>query len=223
MNCKWMQRNLPLYVNGRLSPVSSAVARLHLRACSSCFDAYDRAEGVGNWTSRLHPVRPPENLRMQTRLALRREIAREGWLRRAWGQLKSAVREGLQPVAVRSAGGVAAALLLFGMLMPDIWTQPVHASNDIPLTLLSGSVAVPAVVAEPGPYGVNEDVTVLAFIDIRGGVYDLQFPADMADDRRLKAEIANALLFTQFEPALLFGRPVPGRILINFTNFTVKG
>jgi hypothetical protein len=39
----------------------------------------------------------------------------------------------------------------------------------------------------------------------------------------LKAQIANALLFTQFEPAMLFGRPVPGRVMINFTNFTVKG
>jgi hypothetical protein len=223
MNCNWMHRTLPLYVDGRLSPLSRALAHLHLRACSKCFDAYDRAERVANWTARLSPVRPPDNLRMRIRLELRRESAREGWLRRTWGQLKSAVREGLQPVAIRSAGGLAAAILLFGVLMPDIWTQRVHASNDIPLTLLSRSVAIPAVVSELGPYGVNGNVTVLAYIDTRGGVYDLQFPADMGDSTRLKAEIANALLFTQFEPAMLFGRPVPGRVLINFTNYTVKG
>ena len=45
----------------------------------------------------------------------------------------------------------------------------------------------------------------------------------MDANARLRAEIANALLFTQFEPAMMFGRPVPGRVLINFTNFTVKG
>ena len=223
MNCNWMHRNLPLYVDGRLSPLTRMLAHLHLRACSKCFDAYDRAESVGNWTAQLSPVRPPENLRMQIRLELRREIAREGWLRRAWGKAKGAVREGLQPVAVRSAGGLAAAVLLFGVLMPDIWTRPVHASNDIPLTLLSRSVAVPAVVAEPGPYAVHGNVTVLVFIDVRGGVYDVEFPQEMDENKRLKADIANALLFTQFEPAMLFGRPVPGRLLLNFTNFTVKG
>ena len=196
---------------------------MHLRACSKCFDASDRAESVGNWTAQLTPVRPPANLRMQIRLELRHEIAREGWLRRAWGRTKNAVHEGLQPVAIRSAGGLAAAVLLFGVLMPDIWTRPVHASNDIPLLLLSRSVAVPAGVAAPGPYGVNGNVTVLVFIDVRGGVYDLEFPSEVDENERLKAEIANALLFTQFEPAMLFGRPVPGRLLINFTNFTVKG
>jgi hypothetical protein len=218
-----MHRNLPLYLDGKLTAPARVIAHLHLRACSKCFDAYERAESVVNWTARLNPVRPPANLRMQIRLELTREIAREGWLRRAWGQFKTDVREGLQPVAVRSAGGLAAAVLLFGVLMPDIWTQPVHASNDIPLRLLSQTVAVPAVVAELGPYAVNGNVTVLAYIDVQGGVYDLQFPEDMGQNEKLKAEIANALLFTQFEPAMLFGRPVPGRILINFTNYTVKG
>jgi hypothetical protein len=218
-----MHRNLPLYLDGKLAPPARFLAHLHLRACSKCFDAYDQAESVGNWTAHLNPVRPPDNLRMQIRLALSHEIAREGWLRRSWGRLKNAVWESLEPVAVRSAGGLAAAVLLFGVLMPDIWTQPVHASNDIPLRLLNHAVAVPAVVTELGPYGVNGNVTVLAYIDVRGGVYDVQFPADMDVNAALKAQIANALLFTQFEPAMLFGRPVPGRVMINFTNFTVKG
>lgn len=223
MNCNWMHRNLPLYLDGKLQPPARLVAHLHLRACSKCFEAYERAESVGNWTARLNPVRPPDSLRMQIRLELSREIAREGWLRRSWGRFKNEVRESLQPVAIRSAGGVAAAILLFGVLMPDIWTQPVHASNDIPLLLLNRTVAIPAVVIELSPYGVNGNVTVLAFIDVRGGVYDLEFPADMGENVKLKAEIANALLFTQFEPAMLFGRRVPGRVMINFTNYTVKG
>jgi hypothetical protein len=218
-----MHRNLPLYVDGKLQPPARLVAHLHLRACSKCFEAYERAESVGNWTARLNPVRPPDSLRMQIRLELSREIAREGWLRRSWGRFKNEVRESLQPFAVRSAGGVAAAILLFGVLMPDIWTQPVHASNDIPLLLLNRTVAIPAVVIELSPYGVNGNVTVLAFIDVRGGVYDLEFPADMGENEKLKAQIANALLFTQFQPAMLFGRRVPGRVMINFTNYTVKG
>jgi hypothetical protein len=222
MNCQWMHRNLPLYLDGRLSAPARLVAHLHLRACSKCFAAYDRVESVGNWTARMTPARPPAQLRMQIRLELSREIAREGWLRRSWGRFKNEVRESLTPVAIRSAGGLAAAILLFGVLMPDIWTRPVHASEDIPLLLLSRSVAVPAVVTEIGPYGVTGNVTVLAFIDAQGGVYDLEFPSDIENDR-LKAEIANALLFTQFEPAMLFGRRVPGRIMINFTNYTVKG
>ncbi|MEZ5365231.1 MAG: zf-HC2 domain-containing protein [Bryobacterales bacterium] len=218
-----MQKNLPLYLAGKLAPPSKLVARLHLRSCSSCFAAYERSENATNWTARLNPVRPPANLRLQIRLELTREIAREGWLRRRWGQFKSDVREALQPVVIRSAGGLAAAILLFGVLMPDIWTQPVHASNDIPLRLLNHAVAVPAVVTELGPYAVDGNVTVLAFIDVRGGVYDLELPAELSKDDKLRAQIANALLFTQFEPATLFGRPVPGFVLINFTNFTVKG
>jgi hypothetical protein len=223
MNCQWMHRNLPLYLDGRLSAPVRVMAHLHLRACSKCFAAYDRSEIVSNWAARVTPARPPANLRMQIRLELSREIAREGWLRRAWGRFKSEIHESFTPVAIRSAGGIAAAILLFGVLMPDIWTRPVHASEDIPLLLLSKSVAVPAVVAELGPYGVNGNVTVLAFIDVEGSVYDVEFPADMGENAKLRAQIANALLFTQFEPAMLFGRRVPGRVMINFTNYTVKG
>ena len=66
-------------------------------------------------------------------------------------------------------------------------------------------------------------ITVLAYIDMRGGIYGFDLPDEQNENRQLRAEVANALLFAQFEPATKFGKPVLGRVLISFARCTVKG
>ena len=223
MNCSWTRRNLPLYLDGRLSPVTAALSRLHLRHCSKCLADCERIESADSWTRLAAPVRPPAGLRTRIHVALSHELERETWAERAWLRLKLRMREAVQPIAIRAAGGLAAAVLLFGVLMPDIWVKPVHAAEDVPLRLLSRRPIAPAMVMNLGPYGVSGNVTVLAFIDAQGNVYDIDLPAEARQNAKLCAQIANALLFSRFAPATFFGRPVRGAVMINFTTYDVKG
>jgi hypothetical protein len=105
--------------------------------------------------------------------------------------------------------------------MPALLTLPVEASDDIPVTYLTkGLVSNPTLEARD-LFPFSEDTDVLVYIDTRGKMYDFQLPEDQRLNVQLRAEIAQQLLFTEFEPATFFGQPVLGRVVITFT--TVKG
>jgi hypothetical protein len=124
-------------------------------------------------------------------------------------------------MAIRTISGSLAAALLFGMVMPALWTLPVEANDDIPVTYLTkGLVSSPTLEAQ-GMFPFSVDTDVLVYIDTRGKMYDFQLPEDQRQNVQLRAEVAQALLLAEFEPATFFGQPVLGRVVITFT--TVKG
>ncbi|MDA0204594.1 MAG: hypothetical protein O2795_04515 [Acidobacteria bacterium] len=105
--------------------------------------------------------------------------------------------------------------------MPALWTLPVEASDDIPVTYLTkGLVSNPTLEAEE-LFPFSEDTDVLVYIDTSGKMYDFQLPEAQRLNVQLRAEIAQSLLLAEFEPATFFGQPVLGRVVITFT--TVKG
>jgi hypothetical protein len=206
MNCSWTKRHLAEYQGGELAWLQRLAARAHLRWCEDCFEAYERAEDAAAWTNWLTPVRPPNRLEMSIRVAISHEQYEmrglRGWLRSA----QQRVAPMLRPLAIRSAGVLASSLLLFGLLI--YMAQALFTAPSIEVM---------------GPYALSQDATVLAFVDMRGGVYDIELPADLAGNVRLRSELTNALLFTEFHPATRFGQPVPGQVLIHFTRTTVRG
>lgn len=223
MNCSWTRRHLAGYQNGESAWTEQLAVRAHLRFCDECFEEYERREDAADWAGLLTPIRPPERLEMSIRVAISHEIndlhGIRGWLRSA-GQ---GLRSWIGPLAIRSAGVLASSLLLFGVLMPDIWRAPAQIPDDVPLTYMAEALYTAPSIEVMGPYVLNQDATVLAFVDMRGGIYDIQLPDDLAANVRLRSELTNALLFTEFHPAMRFGRPVAGQVLIHFTRTTVLG
>ncbi len=222
MNCRWMRNNLGAYHDGELSSAKRLAARLHLSACSRCFAESERLEDLSPLAATLSPVRPPANLNMRLRLAVYREMARETWARRTLRAIRAGLIDGMRPLAIRTGGGLLAALLLFGVVMPDLWTVRAASRHDVPLTYLAKGFVNPPAMAMLAPNGIQENVTVVVYIDMRGQVYDLEV-LNHSGDNRLHLQIANTLLFSEFEPATNFGLPVAGRLLITFTYYTVNG
>jgi hypothetical protein len=223
MICSWMQRRLARYSAGELNWHERLAARAHLRLCDRCFEEYERREAAEGWAARLAPARVPAKLEISIRLALSRELAGPRNLAEHVLRFRQQMREWVGPIAVRSAGLLTASLLLFGILMPDIWRVPASFPNDVPLTYMAGALFTPPSIEEMGPYVVHQDATVLVFVDMRGALYDIQLPDDLEGDTKLRAELTNALLFTAFQPATRFGKPVAGQVLIHFTATTVHG
>jgi len=223
MNCRWMQSRLTAYHEGDLSAPIRFLVRLHLQTCSPCLEEAERRESVADLASRMSPVVAPKNLNMKLRLAVYGEMRRETWFSRTWRIARAGLRDSVRPLAIRGLGGLLAGLLLFGAVMPDLWTVRAATTDDVEVTYLARGLMSPPTVSALAPNEVRGNVTVMALIGADGKLYGLELPAELDQDRRLRADIANKLLFSTFEPATFFGRPIAGRLVITFSQFTVQG
>ncbi len=221
MHCSWVQQRLNAYANDELSGWARLATRLHLQVCQSCLDDAELLEDAYSPLRVLSRQEPPKSLATQIRSRLSVEMVRGNpwqWRVNRW---KASLRDGLRPMAIRTLGGALTAVMLFSAIMPDLWSSPVRASDDVPVTYLAkGFASSPELVAAAlDPF--SEDTTVLVFIDTSGQMYDFELPEEQQQNTRLRAEIAQTLLLANFEPATFFGQPVLGRVVITFT--TVKG
>lgn len=223
MHCNWTKDRLTAYENGDLRGLARVAVLLHLRLCGDCFRRYESLASVSSPLRALDAPEPPRSLNTQIRAALSLELARGNRWQWQLAQLRAALRESLRPVAIRALGGALSALILFGAVMPDLWRNRVLASDDVPVTYLAQRLVSSPTLHEPGPYAMPPNTTVLVYVDTRGGAYKFDLPDEQNHDRKLRAEIARALLFAEFEPATVFGRPVAGQILLTFTTCNVKG
>jgi hypothetical protein len=214
MNKSWAKRNLAAYIDGELGPLSNWVMRRHLTYSPELFDEYESRESaasLGALLRHLSTVQPPVRLGTRIRLAISHESAP-----RFWARWKIHLDNLMRPLAVPAAGGVLAAVMSFVTLMGSVGITPRMFAEDVPLAFFDKAfVAIPEMSA-PTPFSVTEETVVLAFIDGEGWVYDFRVISNDGSrpNAKLAAELASALVTTRFEPAMSFGRPVPGTALI---------
>jgi Putative zinc-finger len=214
MNTSWAKRNLPAYVDGELGPVANWVMRQHLSYSPELYDEYEEresAESLSALMRHLSQVQPPAHLGTCIRLAVSRESLPSFWTR--WSiHLDNMMR----PLAVPAAGGVLAAVMSFLTLMGSVGITPRMFAEDVPLAFFDKAFVANPEMSMPTPFSVTEETLVLAFIDGEGSVYDFQVISNdgKRPNAKLAAELASALVTTRFEPAMSFGRPVPGTMLI---------
>ena len=223
MHCRWARRKLDRYLDSDLGPVDEALLRFHLRRCESCLDLYERSDPLLGVLASSPKPQPPSRLEIKILSALsiealRRERPAMRWSR-AWLKLGNL----LQPVAVPAVGGLLLALILVPALLSAFWTAPVaYASDDVPLRFLATPLVTAPAMVLPSPYPVVRDFTVVAYIDMRGGVYDYRILSDELLDSRSHARVANALLTSKFEPASLFGQPTLGQRVIVYQRIDTR-
>lgn len=223
MFCRWTRRSIPDYIAGEVSPAVGWSVRLHLRSCSKCFKRYERRESVGSLMAGLTPVTVPADLGTKIRIALSHEADRGFWTLGTWTKLRERFSDALRPLAVPATGGVFCALILFGALYQQLWGGSREFLNDVPLTYFADRLVSDPTLEFPSPYTVSEGTLVSLRIDSRGGIYDFYLPEDQRDNIKLRREVAIALLYSRFRPAMRFGRPVAGTMLIHFQTTQVRG
>jgi hypothetical protein len=178
---------------------------------------------------RLAPQRAPRELGDQLRVLASREAARRrsrtswtAWLRFAHAELSLRFHNLLQPLAVPFAGGLAAAMLLFGALVPSLMVQRV-VGGDVPVNVMT-----PAVLASSMSFNLtDQDIVVDVSIDEHGRVTDYTIPAGQAwaANAALVRSLEITLLMTKFTPATFFGQPASGktRITLRRSQLEVRG
>jgi hypothetical protein len=122
----------------------------------------------------------------------------------------------MRPVALPVAGGLISALLMFAALIPSV-TYAHFSTAEPPAPVFTdpdgqvvGEGEFPKLERASGPADKGK-VVVLLTIDDRGHVQNYT-----VTQGAITPEVQNFILFSQFTPATMFGKPTWGRIRVVF-------
>ena len=224
--CDTVQAGFSEYLDGQLTGREMQRVAAHLEECRECAREWSALREAQAALAALGPVPEPEDLLLRIRVAVSQERARsrrspfEGW-NLAW---KNAVG----PFLLQAAAGCASATLLLGtvIVLVTMFTQPemAQATKDEPL----GNATAPRLLYRSSAVGENEigaisgPVVVEAYINGAGRVYDYRIISGPTDEAT-RAQVENLLLFSVYEPARVFGRPVRGLTVVSFSGVSVRG
>jgi hypothetical protein len=220
------------FLDGRLTEPEHKEVLLHLRHCDRCAYAKQSLENIRVNLRSLPKVPAPDNL--QTAL---RVIASKEKVRRAARASLSAffhhcrenvllwVNNLMRPLAIPAVGGLASAVVLFSMLVPT-FSRPVSEGRvDVPTPFYTEAT----VKSSMAPFGFLEDELYIELtIDRNGRMVEYSIPEGQAivQNPELLRAVENNLLFTEFTPATVFGRPLYGgkiRVFMRISSIEVKG
>ena len=210
-----------------------APVREHLEFCVDCRQELERYRKLSLLMSRVERSAPPPDLPVRIRVGVSQARATGGWagrLRRLRSRAHLILENILEPLALPATGGVAAALLTFAIVYQVLVVgMPLGAvPNDLPTNLLQ-----PARLESLAPFpvpGLEESgrtgphaLLVEATVNAQGEVVNYQILAG-PDDRVVRRQLDQVLLFSRFRPQMSFGRPTPGgRVVLSFSEIRVKG
>lgn len=214
--CQRIRGEFSGYLDGAISGREMALIATHLNHCSSCTKEFAVWQSMGTVLAGLGPARAPEHLqsRLRSIAAAEREQGAHLSVNRRLILLWEST---LAPLALRTAGGAAFALVLAFCLGWIFGPAAAVQANDDRLThLVAPRYLYSQVPQQPVTVGRDVPVLVDAKVDERGRVYDytlLEGPRDTETQIRIEANLLSGV----FKPASLFGEPVRGHVILTYT------
>jgi hypothetical protein len=219
MSCENVQPLISTLVDRRVAPRQREEALAHLETCRACSAEYESMRIQRGVLRSLAAAPAPAMLQGKLRVLASHERARRlvriNWAARAqhWRGL-AALKLGnlMRPVALPVAGGLVSALLMFAALIPSVTyahfstIEPPSPVFTDPDGQLVGEGEFPKLERAIGP-AVSGKVVVLLTIDDRGHVQNY-----MVTQGVMTPEVQNFILFSQFTPATMFGKPTWGQV-----------
>jgi hypothetical protein len=220
--CVVAQAAFSSYLDGALSGVEMGRIADHLAGCESCAAEFDAWRAMQTALAEIGSARAPERLQQQLRAALDVERDRGTYLPLP-GRVAHIWRTSVAPLAVQTAGGMVAAVLLlaglFRLFGPGVEVQ---ANDDRMAHLVGPHYLYSQVPLMPVQTGRDVPVLIDARVDTSGRVYDykiLDGPSDVA----VRTQVEQNLLSSVFRPATVFGVPVDGHVMVTYTGVSVRG
>lgn len=238
MNCRKVRVMLPGYLDGAAdsSPANVAHARMseHLERCGDCRQELESYRKLSALMSRAIPAAPPSDLAVRIRVAVSeaRETQRVGYLHKAGSRANLLLQNLLRPIALPATAGFVSAMLVFVVVLQMIAPgMALTIPNDVPINLMR-EAALESLASFPalgpldanlsgtvGQHGLLIDVTV----DSQGQMVDYQILTG-PNDRAVRRQLEQVLMFSRFRPQMSFGRPTAGgHVVISFNEVRVKG
>ncbi len=213
-SCLEIREHFSDYVDGLCSQEALRSIRYHLRYCGPCQEELDRAQMLKSELRALprSPVPPEADLRLRVRIS--QELNRN-LLGRLWVRLDNQFRSLLLP----ATGGLAAAIFCFCLIMGSEVVPPNH-SPDVPLSF----VTPPQVVAlAPLDFSMGDKpLIVVTYIDADGQVMSYKVLSGQHSPELMR-HLDRMIYFSRFAPAMAFGRPTDGRVVLALRQITIRG
>lgn len=221
MNCAQARPLFSSYLDSALTGRQMIDLSGHLSSCVDCEQSYSALQGTQQLLAKAGPRKAPADLELKLRLAISREVARTENLR-LYG-LRIQLQHAIEVFMVPATAGLAATVVLFGVLMAFL-TPPLQAGGrDVPLMIQT------APQFQQSAFGtavnsIKEDSLVIeAYVDANGRVEDYRILSNPDQTQDLPTQVKNMLIFTTFRPATLMGKPTSGRAVMSFSKISVKG
>jgi hypothetical protein len=202
----------------------------HLDVCLRCQEQEHLLRDVRSVLRGLPAVTAPPTLRSRLSVVASRELARRRAGVTTWSEWREATRlwveNMMRPLAVPAAGGVLSALLLFGMISPQLVVRSTPEETlDVPTAIFRD----PTLTSTPLMGYELEDMELELTIDNEGRLLDYSIPSSHRSKIQMlpavQRSLEQSLLLTRFAPARAFGQATAGKIRLRFrsSSIDVKG
>jgi len=207
------------YLDGSLNGRQMQNLSGHLKSCGKCKAEYGSLKQTQSLLSGLGRKPAPAELALRIRVAISQERGQS--LSRRFQGLLVRVENAVNAFMLPASAGLVTAVVMFGVLIGFLAVpNKVAAANDVPTSLY----LPPRLTSAPFVNTVNADgpVVIEAVVDTDGRVGDYRIISG-EDTEQVRKQLDRALIFTVFEPAMSFGQPASGKVVITFSNVEVTG
>jgi negative regulator of sigma E activity len=175
----------------------------------------------------LAPAKVPEDLSLRIRLALSHERVRaeRRWIGRLRHNVELFIETSIRPMALQMAVAAAAIVAVLGgaLMLGAVTPQQTVEANEEPLAGFSAPHYLYSAVSEQVVASTNDaPLVVQAMVDRSGRVYDYRLLSGALDENAAAA-LRQRMLTGVFKPAMVFGQPVKGSVVLTFTDVVVRG
>jgi hypothetical protein len=227
MSCNNLQEQISLFVDGRLPGAERDAVLAHTASCRACSTYLEATENVRRTVAELKrpavPVALASRLRVLASHEHARQMTRVTWNARfeSWcDRLSLTFNNLMRPLAFPFAGGIASALILFGLVIPTMTVE--HAFADqVFFTNPDGEVVAQA---PNGRYMPSESENPPWIERVDSTIPEAANVVDLTIDQagrvcdwtvargELTPDLTNIIMFGQFSPATNLGMPTFGKV-----------
>jgi Putative zinc-finger len=222
--CNRIRSEFSGYLDGAIPGAAMQEIALHLNMCPGCSAEFAGWRNAQALLSLIGPAKPPADLGLRLRVALSQEATQTRQAKLARWRVRW--QNNVRPIVLQASAGLASTILLMGSvaLLVGMFASPEPLlARDQPLGMATDPRFLYTSLEPAGPIGDRDNpVVVEVFVDGSGRVYDYKIISG-ATDVHSRSQLESALLFSVFEPAQTFGRPVPGTALLSFSGVAVNG
>jgi anti-sigma factor RsiW len=222
--CAPVRQQFSAYLDGAVSGAAMHQISAHLEVCPGCTVEFAEWRNAQLLVSSIGPAKAPANLALRLRVALSQQAANTAQEKIARGRIRW--QNTFAPFLWQVTAGFASTVALLGgvAVLIGMFASPEPLlARDEPLGMASNPRFLYSSLEPAGAVGDrNNPIVVQAFVNGEGRVYDYKIVSG-SSDIKTRSQLENALLFSVFAPAQVFGQPVRGTVVLSFSGVSVRG
>jgi anti-sigma factor RsiW len=222
--CAHVRQQFSAYLDGAVSGAAMRQISEHLEECPGCTAEFAEWRNAQLLISSIGPAKAPANLGLRLRVALSQQAANTAQEKIARGRIRW--QNTFAPLLWQVTAGFASTVALLGgvAVLIGMFASPEPLlARDEPLGMASNPRFLYSSLEPAGAVGDrNNPIVVQAFVNGEGRVYDYKIVSGSTDNKT-RSQLEDALLFSVFAPAQIFGQPVRGTVVLSFSGVSVRG